>query len=44
MQALHDAGHKTLAVTVDSSNALAIAFYLSRDFRRCTPAITSTVD
>jgi N-alpha-acetyltransferase 10/11 len=34
IQALHDLGHKTLAVTVNSSNAAAIALYLSRDFRR----------
>ncbi|MDP9697053.1 UNVERIFIED_ORG: GNAT superfamily N-acetyltransferase [Arthrobacter globiformis] len=44
MQALHDTGHKTLAVTVNSSNAAAIALYLSRDFRRFTPAITNTTD
>lgn len=36
MQALHDSGHRTLAVTVDSNNAAAIAFYLSQDFRRFT--------
>jgi ribosomal protein S18 acetylase RimI-like enzyme len=36
MQALHGLGHRTLAVTVDSSNAAAIALYLSRDFRRLT--------
>jgi hypothetical protein len=36
MNALHDTGHKTLAVTVNSSNAAAIALYLSRDFRRPT--------
>jgi len=36
MQALHDAGHKTLTVAVTSSNAAAIALYLSRDFRRVT--------
>ncbi|MBT2513635.1 GNAT family N-acetyltransferase [Arthrobacter sp. ISL-30] len=36
MQALHDAGHRTLAVTVNIDNAAAIAFYLSRDFRRLT--------
>jgi GNAT superfamily N-acetyltransferase len=41
MQALHDTGHKTLAVTVSSTNAPALALYLSRDFRRFTPAITS---
>lgn len=44
MQALHDTGHKTLAVSVNSSNAAAIALYLSRDFRRFTPAITDTID
>lgn len=33
-QALHDSGHKTLAVTVNSGNAAAIALYLSRGFRR----------
>lgn len=38
MQALHETGHKTLAVTVHSLNAAAIALYLSRDFRRFTPA------
>lgn len=38
MQALHETGHKTLAVTVNSSNAAALALYLSRDFRRFTPA------
>jgi N-alpha-acetyltransferase 10/11 len=43
MQALHEAGHKTLAVTVSSSNAAAIALYLSRDFRRFTPAIPDLV-
>ncbi|MDQ0618585.1 GNAT superfamily N-acetyltransferase [Arthrobacter globiformis] len=37
LQALHDTGHKTLAVTVNSANAAAIALYLSRDFRRLTP-------
>lgn len=36
LQALHNAGHKTLAVTVDSASAAAIALYLSRDFRRLT--------
>lgn len=36
MQALHDSGHRTLAVTVDSNNAAAIAFYLYQDFRRFT--------
>jgi ribosomal protein S18 acetylase RimI-like enzyme len=34
IHALHDEGHKTLAVTVNSGNAAAIAFYLSRGFRR----------
>lgn len=34
IQALHDLGHKTLAVTVSSGNAAAIALYLSRGFRR----------
>lgn len=34
MQALHGLGHRTLAVTVDSNNAAALALYLSRDFRR----------
>lgn len=33
-QALHDLGHKTLAVTVSSGNAAAMALYLSRGFRR----------
>ncbi len=37
MHALHEAGHRTLAVTVNTDNAAAIAFYLSRDFRRFTP-------
>lgn len=36
MQALHGLGHRTLAVTVDSTNAAAIALYLSRDFSRLT--------
>ena len=36
MQALHGLGHKTVAVTVNSGNAGAIALYLSRDFRRLT--------
>lgn len=36
MQALHDSGHRTLAVTVNTNNAAAIAFYLSQDFRRFT--------
>jgi ribosomal protein S18 acetylase RimI-like enzyme len=39
MNALHDTGHKTLAVTVNSSNAAAIALYLSRDFRRLTQSV-----
>lgn len=34
IHALHDDGHKTLAVTVNSGNAAAIAFYLSRGFSR----------
>jgi ribosomal protein S18 acetylase RimI-like enzyme len=38
MHALHKTGHTTLAVTVSSSNAAAMALYLSRDFRRFTPA------
>lgn len=38
LQALHDTGHKTLAVTVNSANAAAVALYLSRDFRRLTPS------
>lgn len=37
MQALHGLGHRTLAVTVDSNNAGAMALYLSRDFRRLSP-------
>lgn len=36
MQALHNTGHRTVAVTVDKANAAAIALYLSRDFRRLT--------
>lgn len=36
LQALHDTGHKTVSVTVDSANAAAVALYLSRDFRRLT--------
>lgn len=36
MHALHGLGHRTLAVTVDSNNAAALALYLSRDFRRLT--------
>lgn len=43
MQALHETGHKTLAVTVSNSNAAAIALYLSRDFLLFTPAIPHTV-
>jgi ribosomal protein S18 acetylase RimI-like enzyme len=39
MNALHDRGHKTLAVTVNSSNAAAVALYLSRDFRRLTQPV-----
>jgi ribosomal protein S18 acetylase RimI-like enzyme len=38
MTALHDTGHKTVTVTVNSANAAAMALYLSRDFRRFTPA------
>ncbi|BAS07763.1 acetyltransferase [Arthrobacter sp. Hiyo4] len=30
LQVLHGMGHKTVAVTVSSANAAAIAFYLSR--------------
>lgn len=37
LQALHETGHQTVAVTVDSANAAAIALYLSRDFRRLSP-------
>ncbi|TLM73074.1 GNAT family N-acetyltransferase [Pseudarthrobacter sp. NamB4] len=36
MHALHRAGHRTLAVTVNIDNAAALALYLSRDFRRLT--------
>jgi ribosomal protein S18 acetylase RimI-like enzyme len=36
MQALHAMGRSTVAVTVDSANAAAMALYLSRDFRRLT--------
>jgi GNAT superfamily N-acetyltransferase len=36
LQALQDTGHKTVAATVDSANAAALALYLSRDFRRLT--------
>lgn len=39
MQALHEGGHKTLTVTVSSSNTAALALYLSLDFRRFTPPI-----
>lgn len=39
--ALHGLGHRTLAVTVDSDNAAAIALYLSRDFRRLTQHIAN---
>lgn len=42
MQALHGLGHSTLAVTVDSANAAAIALYLSRDFRRLTQPAGNT--
>lgn len=42
MQALHELGHRTLAVTVDSNNAAAIALYLSRDFRRLTQPAGNT--
>lgn len=34
MQALHETGYGTVAVTLTSANAAAIALYLSRDFRR----------
>ena len=34
MQALHVMGRRTVAVSVDSRNAAAMALYLSRDFRR----------
>ncbi|WP_306914179.1 MULTISPECIES: GNAT family N-acetyltransferase [unclassified Arthrobacter] len=36
MHALHSMGRSTVAVSVDSRNAAAIALYLSRDFRRLT--------
>ncbi|CAI3790604.1 hypothetical protein NKCBBBOE_00065 [Pseudarthrobacter sp. MM222] len=36
MQALHAMGRSTVAVSVDSANAAAMALYLSRDFRRLT--------
>ena len=36
MHALHSTGRTTVAVSVDSSNAAAMALYLSRDFRRLT--------
>lgn len=39
MQALYETGHKTLAVTVNSSNTPAMALFLPRDFRRFSPAI-----
>ncbi|MBT2566942.1 GNAT family N-acetyltransferase [Arthrobacter sp. ISL-85] len=39
MQALHESGYKTLAVTINSANAAAQALYLRRDFRRFTPAV-----
>lgn len=34
MHALHAMGRNTVAVSVDSANAAAMALYLSRDFRR----------
>jgi GNAT superfamily N-acetyltransferase len=37
LQALYDNGHKTVSVTVGGDNFVAIALYLSRDFRRLTP-------
>jgi hypothetical protein len=36
MDVLHTLGHRTVAVTVNSGNAPALALYLSRDFRRLT--------
>lgn len=36
MHALHSTGRTTVAVSIDSSNAAAMALYLSRDFRRLT--------
>lgn len=36
LHALHSTGRSTVAVSVDSSNAAALALYLSRDFRRLT--------
>ncbi|MEW1808997.1 GNAT family N-acetyltransferase [Pseudarthrobacter sp. NPDC080039] len=36
MHTLHSIGRGTVAVTIDSSNAAAMALYLSRDFRRLT--------
>ena len=36
MDVLHTLGHRTVAVTVHSTNAAAMALYLSRDFRRLT--------
>ncbi|WP_026536291.1 GNAT family N-acetyltransferase [Arthrobacter sp. H14] len=37
MNALHAMGRSTIAVTVDSANAAAMALYLSMDFRRWPP-------
>lgn len=42
LQVLHDLGHKTVAVTVSSANAAAIAFYLSRGFRRLSQETART--
>jgi N-alpha-acetyltransferase 10/11 len=42
MQALHVTGRKKPAVMISSFNAAAITPYLSRDFRRFTPAITTS--
>jgi ribosomal protein S18 acetylase RimI-like enzyme len=36
MHVLHTLGHRTVAVTVHSTNSAAMALYLSRDFRRLT--------
>lgn len=36
MNVLHTLGHRTVAVSVHSGNAPALALYLSRDFRRLT--------
>lgn len=36
MHALYSTGRTTVAVSVESSNAAAMALYLSRDFRRLT--------